>query len=165
VDIKSIVDGNLLIATEKCSIIAILTLTIISILIVRKFFNSRSSDGVQEYTIETVLEEKAITSEFLLSYVLPLFAFDFTVWHKVVLFLLFYSVLAFLCVRHSYFSVNVVLEMMKYRFYKCDLQNEDEVKVSKVVISKEHLNNRKNEMIKLRLINNEYSADVTDWKS
>ena len=35
-------------------------------------------------------EEKTITAEFLLSYILPLFTFDFRTWDGVFLFLIFY---------------------------------------------------------------------------
>ena len=72
-------------------------------------FNKKNSDGSQEYTIDDVEEEKALSSEYLLSYILPLFAFDFTVWHQVILFLVFFFVLAFLCICHNYFNVNILL--------------------------------------------------------
>ena len=118
----------------------------------------------QEFTIDSMEEEKAITAEYLLSYILPLFAFDFTVWHQVVLFSVFFFVLAFLCIRHNYFSVNILLELFGYRFYRCCLRNEDGVTISKVIITKERLLNRKTERILIRPINNEYSTDITDWK-
>lgn len=127
-------------------------------------FNKKNADGSQEYTIDDIEEEKALSAEYLLSYILPLFAFDFTVWHQVVLFLVFFFVLAFLCIRHNYFSVNILLELFGYRFYRCTLQNEDGVSISKVVISKERLLNRKTERILIHPINNEYSADIQKWK-
>lgn len=58
-------------------------------------------------------------AEYLLSYILPLFAFDFTVWNGVVLFLIFFTILGFLCIKHNYFSVNIILEMAEFRFYNC----------------------------------------------
>lgn len=67
-------------------------------------------------------------------------------------------------IRHNYFSVNILLELFGYRFYRCTLQNEDGVSISKVVISKERLLNRKTERILIHPINNEYSADIQKWK-
>lgn len=163
IDIKSIVDGAPAIKTEQYSILAILAFFIIALFVVMLCFNKKRTDGVQAFFIESATEEKAITAEFLLSYVLPLFAFDFTVWHQVVLFLFFYAVLTFLCVRHSYFSVNVFLEIIGYRFYRCELKSGDNRTVSKIVVTKEKLNGRKDERIRLFPINNEYSSDLTDW--
>lgn len=163
-DIKSIIEKQTCIVTEKYSIIGILGLSIISLIILMFSFNKKNMNGAQEYIIDGVEEEKAISAEYLLSYILPLFAFDFTVWHQVVLFLVFFFALAFLCVRHNYFSVNVLLELFGYRFYRCNLQNEDRVIVSKVVISKERLINRKTEKIQIHPINNEYSVDIKKWK-
>ncbi len=164
IDVKSIIEKQTYIATEKYSVLIILILAIISLAILMLSFNKRNNNGIQEFTIESVEEEKTLTAEYLLSYILPLFAFDFTVWHQVVLFLIFFFVLAFLCIRHNYFSVNILLEIFGYRFYRCILQNEDGITVSKVIITKERLLNRKTEKILIHPINNECSTDIQDWK-
>ena len=164
IDFKSIVEKQTSIMTEKYSVLAILILSIISLVIFALSFNKKNMSGAQEYIIDSVEEEKAISAEYLLSYILPLFAFDFTVWHQVALFLVFFFVLAFLCIRHNYFSVNILLELFGYRFYRCSLQNEDGVIVSKAIISKERLQNRKTERILIHPINNEYSTDIQTWK-
>lgn len=164
IDIKSIIEKQTGVMTEKYSILAILIISIISLVVLMLSFNKKNTNGSQEYTIDDVEEEKALSAEYLLSYILPLFAFDFTVWHQVVLFLVFFFVLAFLCIRHNYFSVNILLELFGYRFYRCTLQNEDGVSISKVVISKERLLNRKTERIMIHPINNEYSTDIQKWK-
>lgn len=164
IDIKSIIENQTEIVTEKYSVLFILILAIISLVILMISFNKQNKNGAQEFTIESVEEEKTITAEYLLSYILPLFAFDFTIWHQVVLFLIFFFVLAFLCIRHNYFSVNILLEIFGYRFYRSGLRNEDGILVSKVIITKERLLNRKAEKILVRPINNEYSIDIQDWK-
>ena len=102
IDIKSIIENQTEIVTEKYSVLFILILAIISLVILMISFNKQNKNGAQEFTIESVEEEKTITAEYLLSYILPLFAFDFTIWHQVVLFLIFFFVLAFLCIRHNY---------------------------------------------------------------
>lgn len=164
VDIKSIIENQTDIVTEQCSVFMIPILFITSLIILRTSFNKENRNGAQQYTIDGIEEEKTITSEFLLSYILPLFAFDFTVWHQVVLFLIFFFVLAFLCIRHNYFSVNVLLELRGYRFYRCDLLNEDEITISKVIISNEQLLNHKTERVLIHPINNEYAVDIQTWR-
>ena len=163
IDIKSIHEGGPNLVTEKYSILVILLVGIASLIILMLSFDRKSRDGVQSYSIESVEEEKTITTEYLLSYILPLFAFDFTHWDQVVLFLIFFSVLAFLCVRHNHFSVNVLLGLMRYRFYRCTLKNEDGIVIAKTIISKERLTNHKYDNINIRPINNEYSSDLSSW--
>lgn len=164
IDIKSIIEKQAGIVTETYSVLIIFVLTAISMVVLMLSFNQRSKNGAQEFTIESVEEEKTLTAEYLLSYILPLFAFDFTIWHQVVLFLIYFFVLAFLCIRHNYFSVNILLEIFGYRFYKCVLQNEDGITISKVIITKERLLNRKTEKILIRPLNNEYSVDIQNWR-
>ena len=103
--------------------------------------------------------KKTITSEFLLSYILPLFAFDFTVWYEVVLFLIFFTVFAFLCIRHNHFSVNVMLELMGCRFYSC-VMKIDGVQINKIIISKATLATKINDEINICPVNNEYAVHV-----
>mgnify|MGYP000320977530 FL=1 len=61
-----------------------------------------------------------ITAEYLLSYILPLFAFDFTKWDEVVKFLIFFLTFGYLCIKHNSFSVNIVLELLGYKMYDCN---------------------------------------------
>lgn len=163
IDAKSIIVGSPNIITEKYSILAILIAFVITFVILIFTVNPKDRDGAQGYKIISCTEEKAISAEYLLSYILPLFAFDFTQWDQVVLFLIFFIFLGFLFVKHNYFSVNIMMELCKYKFYNCELENEDGIIISKVVITKERLLNHKNEKITLRPINNEYSLDLMDW--
>ena len=159
IDIKSIAEGQPHIWTERISVILILVMTFISLVVLMV---SRNKNGSQVYTIIEVKEEKAITAEFLLSYILPLFAFDFTVWDGVVQFLIFFLVLAFLSIRHSHFSVNILLELLKYRFYSCKLKNSDGVEIDKTIICQQTLSAQRGKKIRIRSLNNEYSVKVTD---
>jgi fatty-acid desaturase len=161
IDVKSITCGAANIWTEIISLSIMLICLIISVIVLSISFSKRKTVNSKTYTITAVKEEKLITVEYLLSYILPLFAFDFTVWYSVVLFLLFFVVLSFLCIRHSSFSANITLEFIGYRFYKCTLKNENGIKISKIVVSKDNLLNRKNEEISTRALNNEYHIDIT----
>lgn len=160
IDGRSIYIGSPNVYTEMISLLLIFIALIFSLIVLLFKLNPKDKDGVQQYTIISVQEEKTITAEFLLSYILPLFAFDFTIWHEVVLFLIFFSVFAFLSIRHSHFSVNILLELMKYRFYNCELQNEDSKIINKVVITQKTLSAYLNSDICIRPINNEYSVQV-----
>ena len=114
----------------------------------------------QEQLLISAKEEKSITSEYLLSYVLPLCAFDFTKYDQVVEFLFFYLILGYLCVKHSHFSVNIVLDFCGFRLYDCELQNVDHKHINKIVISKRKLNMCVGEDIYIKSINNNYRLDV-----
>lgn len=160
VDIKSIIEGNKNLGTEYISILCILIFCLISL--VNLFFEVRAGgeEGTQSQRILRAQEEKSITVEYLLSYILPLFAFDFTKWDQVVLFLVFFLTLGFLCIKNNYFCVNIVLELMGYKFFACSLENEDDVKTEQIVISQRHLRAYVGQDVYLKALNNEYKIDV-----
>lgn len=161
VDAMSLIRGNTEVGTEIISIITIVVVMLFSLIVLVCAFNSKKRDGVQKYRITAVREEKSITVEFLLSYILPLFAYDFTLWEGVVLFLVFFITLGVLCIKHNYFCVNIVLELLGYGFYQCDLINEDDVKLTETIISKKKLNGCVSTTISIRPINNEFSIEMT----
>ncbi len=142
IDIKSLVDGGGEKWTEIISITGILLGILVSmILLFAKFFMA----GDEKYILRLheAKESKTITAEFLLSYILPLFAFDFTQWDEVVKFLIFFLIFGYLCIRHNNFSVNIILEFMHYRMYDCSLINADDKEVERTVISKNILTTSK----------------------
>ena len=112
-------------------------------------------------TLKRVKEEKTITAEYLLSYILPLFAFDFTLWSDVILFLIFFFSHGFLCIKHNHFSVNIVLELMGFGFYICVFKNEDGIEMEQLIISRRRLMGCIGEAIYLKPLNNEYRLDIT----
>ncbi len=160
VDAKSIISSNSSINTEIISIIVILVFSIICCSYLLYKIHCISPEGSTTGRILTVNEEKTITAEFLLAYILPLFTFDFTRWDEVILFLIFFITLGFLCVRHNYFSVNLVLELLGYRFYNCTLENDDGVKVTKIIISRTRLNGKVGEEVSYKSMNDEYKLRI-----
>lgn len=162
IDIKSICEGNPNVWTEIISVSLILIVSIIALVVLMCELNPRNINNQQEYRIISAKEEKTITAEYLLSYILPLFAFDFTLWNEVVLFLVFFLVFAFLSIHHNHFSVNILLELMRYRFYSCELENEDGVSISKIVVCQEILSAQTGGLISARALNNEYLVRVTN---
>ncbi len=161
IDAMSIIKGSTDIYTECISMILILAATILCLVVMLFALNPRDRDGAQNFSVDEVKEDKTITAEFLLSYILPLFAFDFTLWEEVVLFLIFFVVLGLLCIRHNYFCVNIVLELYGYRFYQCTMTNADGVTISKTVISRSRLNGKEHEEVTLRALNNDMMFDIT----
>jgi hypothetical protein len=160
IDIKSCIENSQSTVVEFYSIIVILIIWLISILIIKMVLFSKYEEGTTRFILNSVKEEKSIASEYLLSYILPLFAFDFTKWDSVILFLIFFVTLAFLCIRHNYFSVNIVLEILKYQVYTCEIENDDQISITTSIISRKNLMAKKGEEIRLKALNNEYKLDV-----
>lgn len=92
---------------------------------------------------------------------LPLFAFDFTQWKSVALFLIFFLTLGFLCVKHETFTVNIVLEVFGYQFYRCDLEDEDGNGITWMIISRTDLKGCVGDSVYLRPLNNECRLDAS----
>lgn len=160
IDIKSHIENSENLWTERISISVILVASLISLIVLLFAFCANSKEGSTKVVIKDATDDKTITSEYLLSYILPLFAFDFTKWDQVVLFLIFFVTLGFICIRHNHFSVNVWLEILNYKMYTCDLMNEDNTIVQKKIISHRTLNAHKGEHIYLKSLNNEIRLDI-----
>ena len=160
IDIKSCYENQSNLYTEYISIGCILISYFFSLLILMIALCTNSREGTSSYTIISAKEEKTITAEFLLSYILPLFTFNFTQWSQIVLFLVFYVILGYLCIHHNYFSSNIVLEFANFRFYSCSMKNEDGIIVEQKVISRRLLNNGKGKLLYLKSLNNEYKLDI-----
>lgn len=162
IDIKSCTERSSNLWTERISIGCILISCLIALIVLMVTLCSNGKEGTTRYRVISATEEKAITAEYLLSYILPLFAFDFTQWSQVVLFLIFYLTLGFLCIRHNYFSINIILEITNFRFYSCKIENEDRVVLEQRILSHRQLNGCIGEMVYLKSINNEYKLDIQE---
>lgn len=160
-DVKSLIESTEHPWTEIISLCAIVVSFILSLLFLKMTIDVNDSRGAQTYTITQAEEEKTLTAEYLISYILPLFAFDFALWHQVLIFLVFFGTLAFLCIRHSYFSVNIVLELLHYRFYSCELLTDNGVSIKKKVITKEELLLKDYKEIVARPINNNFLVQIS----
>jgi len=157
IDVKNIVDKAPNLCTEIISIISIILLFIISFIVVYNLIIDKRKSRSEKYTIINAKKSKDITIEYFLAYVLPLFAFDFTKWDQVVIFLIVYMSLGLLCVKHSYFTANIILELLHYSFYECSIKNPDEKIIEKYIISNKRLKNGNS--IFLKSINNEYMIE------
>ena len=114
-------------------------------------------DGVSDkYIILGAEECKTMTTDYLIANVIPLIAFDFAQWYEVLKFIIIFLVIGCLCITHNIFNVNILMELMKYKQYDCRLVNEDNIEISRRVISKNALTMKKGNWISVRQINNEY---------
>ena len=161
VDCKSIfIDKSENIITEIAFILAVLIFWIISFIVLCLNIHDESCGNTEKFELVEAKENKTITSDFFLSYILPLFAFDFAQWDGVVEFLIFFIVLSFLCIRHNHLSVNIILELMGFKMFECKLKSQDDVTIERVVLSKESLTTHRGEKIKVKRINNEYVQKI-----
>lgn len=104
-------------------VLVIVILMIMSIFSVNKFLkDKRSNSQSPKVRIKKALRANKLSSEFLLAYILPMIAFDFTDLKSVVLFLIYFSMLAFLCIRNSNVYTNIWLEIKGYKMFLCDLE-------------------------------------------
>ena len=83
------------------------------------------------------------------------FSEKITQWKSVALFLIFFLTLGFLCVKHETFTVNIVLEVFGYQFYRCDLEDEDGNGITWMIISRTDLKGCVGDSVYLRPLNNE----------
>lgn len=143
IDILSVYDGNPNLITEIVGIVCILLINIASTIYLfagtRKATDKRGG-GFERYSdilVVSARREKAITTEYLLSTVLPLFAFDFTLWRQTVLFLICFATLSFLSLRSGNVYANMFFEFQGYSFFNCAVkvngtQQEDITILSKI---------------------------------
>lgn len=161
IDIKSCIEIPSNQWTEYISIGCILISCLIALIVLlAALYNTNGKEGTTQHKVISATEEKSITAEYLLSYILPLFAFDFSQWSQVVLFLIFYLTLGFLCIRHNYFSMNIILEIVNFRFYTCMVENEDGQKSEQRILSHRRLNGCIGDILYLKSLNNEYKLDI-----
>ena len=160
-DIKSIVESNMKDSyIEIASIIVIILILIASLIMVCVQLASGSRENTISYEIKEAKEQKMVTFEFLLSYILPLFAYEFTEWSGIVLFLIFFGTFWFLVARHNVFSANILLEIKGYRFYDCKLVSIDNTEIEMCILSKRRLIRMKGETVYIKSLNNELKLDV-----
>ncbi len=148
--------------TEYIVLVSIIVVNLICIIYLNKklsWFIKEQKSPTQK--IKSVVKEKSITTEYLLSYILPLFAFDFTNWKQVLLFLIFFATLSFLCLRNRNVYSNIYLELRKYNFYSCEVVNKDNIRSTVLVISKNNLCKKKNKEINFARIDEEVLLDTT----
>lgn len=148
--------------TERISITCILLAYCVSVPNMVRTLKKIGKENSEKLRINTAHEQKTASLEYLLTFVLPMFAFEFTQWENCILFLLYFAVLSFLVLKHNLLVANIVLELLHYQFYDVTVEDGYGQKTLREVISKRHLENLAEEDIYLRSMNNGLWCDVTD---
>lgn len=137
---------------QLVSIAVISVLVLISIIGINSFLDKKlvkDKKHLPEGKIEKATKANKLSSEFLLAYILPMIAFDFGNPQNIVLFIIYFSVLAYLCIRNNNIYTNILLEFKGYRIYTCDfvcnvLDREyiynDSIVISKIDLTQENGN-------------------------
>lgn len=148
--------------TERISITSIFMAYLISIPNLIQSMQKLRQENSEKFTINAASEQKTASLEYILTFVLPMFAFEFTQWENLVMFLLYFVVLSYLVLKHNLLVANIVLELLRYQFYEVTLEDGYGQKTSREVISKRRLENLVTEDIYLHSMNNGLWCDVTD---
>lgn len=129
-------------SVQVISVIVIAFLVISSIVGINSFLKKKLSvkSTHPKGTVKKATKANKLSSEFLLAYILPMIAFDFGDPQKLVLFLIYFLVLAYLCIRNNNIYTNILLEFKGYRIYTCDFEcmavNKNHIYHDSIVISK-----------------------------
>ena len=128
---------------QLSSIVIVVVVVIISLRGISTFLKSKeSSTNNPKGMIKKARKANKLSSEFLLAYILPMIAFDFGDPKSVLLFVVYFFVLAFLCIRNNNIYTNILLEFKGYKMYTCDIQRNvitPKVYYESLVISKEDM--------------------------
>lgn len=119
-NLLSLLCGNWLLLL---TLLVLIVLLIISITSLNKFLKIKIKEKKKPSC--KIIEAKHsthLTADFILSYILPMVAFDFTECLSVVLFVIYFVVLAFICIRNNNVYVNFYFEARKYKMYICKLE-------------------------------------------
>ncbi len=162
-DVISILESKTNLWTEIISLVLLALGTVFSLIVVitqMRRQRQRIMSHCNKPTIKSATKQKAVTAEYLLSYILPLFTFEFTQWKEVMLFLIFFVILTVLCLKHHYVYANIVLEFCGYTCYDCALENVDGSTFDTVIISKDELSGMLNCPICYVTLGGEYGLGV-----
>jgi len=132
------------ISIESLMILILLICSIISIHAINDIIKTqRSAEFHERGIIKRAKRGNKLTAEFLLAYILPMIAFDYSDIKSILLFLIYFVVLTFLCIRNNNVYTNIYLEFMGYRMYECDIEcstmNGSHIYTDSLVISKNNL--------------------------
>lgn len=118
-NIKNCISNNMI---QFISVLVIFLVVIVSIISIEKAMRKREKANNDVAIIKKAHKESFLSTQYLLSYILPLVAFDFGSLRDIIIFLLFFAVLAFLSIRNNNVYTNIYLELRSYKIYTCDIQ-------------------------------------------
>lgn len=150
--------------------IIIVTILLISYLGINKFLSEiNKSNNNEKCKIIKASKEKVISTEFLLAYILPLIAFDFTVLKDVIMFSVFFIILAIICIRNNNVYTNIYFEAIGYKIYCCDIEHKVANRVvtygDSIIISNKDLTLEESNEIPVFKFDNNYYIKAEEKKN
>lgn len=149
----------------------ILGLVVISLLVAFSLYfcivllfalNVRKKDNTRSVRLESVKEDKFSVAEFMMSFVLPFWAFDLNSIPGMICFVVFFLLLGVVCIRHRIFCCNIVLEILGYRIYECSYSPSDNAgqTINKKVLCKVNLQKPIEGNLIEKKLSNDYSLFI-----
>ena len=108
---------------EIITIVLLIGYTLFSMFYISRIISAQErSTNKEQGIIVRAKRANKLSAEFLLAYILPMIAFDFSSMNNIVLFLIYFVVLSFLCIRNSNVYTNIFLELKGYKMYECNIE-------------------------------------------
>ena len=108
---------------EVVSVLFLVVYSIVCICHINKIIrNQQRSKNKLVGNVKVARRANKLSAEFLLAYILPMIAFDYSTCKGIVLFLIYFCVLSFLCVRNNNVYTNIFFELKGYKMYECDIE-------------------------------------------
>lgn len=147
-------------------ILIITVLCLIACIKINKFLKINKPQNNNNGTITNIRKNSSLSAEFLIAYILPMLVFNFTSLLHIVLFILYFSILAFLCIRNNHVYVNIFLELKGYKLYTADIEflviNKPHKYIDSLIISKNDLVGADDEKIIFYDFDNKIYIDLTE---
>jgi hypothetical protein len=116
--------------------------SILSFIKIKKKPREETGEG----TIIHAKKSNMLVSNFLITYILPMLAFNYKELHGIILFAIYFSVLVYLSIRNNNVYTNIIFEFMHFRMYSCKIKRifagEEYIFNDCIVISKENLTSK-----------------------
>ena len=108
---------------EIITIVLLIGYTLFSMFYISRIISAQErSTNKEQGIIVRAKRANKLSAEFLLAYILPMIAVDFSSMNNIVLFLIYFVVLSFLCIRNSNVYTNIFLELKGYKMYECNIE-------------------------------------------
>ena len=149
------------------TLVIINIVTWISIFKLNKFLlNKNTEESKPIAKIIRAQHGRNLIADFILSFILPMIAFDFTDLLGLLLFLIYFSTLAIVCIRNNNVYINIYFELRGYKMYSCSIEctraNNKVVFEDSIVISKSDLTAKINQTLNYWDFDNKIYVDITD---
>lgn len=156
INLVSLFSNSRLSSVEIFTTIVILASNLASSLIIYFSLNSLHKGDYKKYKIIDATLEQGFTTNFLISYILPLFVFNFAEWTDLALFCIYFITLLFLSYKNNNVYANLIFEFMDYKFYSCILTRNAGIEgqtISSIILSKNNLSSQIGNTIEIAPLN------------